>query len=71
MPTKFKIKRINNPTFPQIVENFVNRSPFVLKGRLIYPEANKVGRPSVMTPEVVRKLEYAFAYDCSVEEACV
>lgn len=24
-----------------------------------------------MTEEVVRKLEYAFAYDCTVEEACL
>lgn len=31
---------------------------------------NKVGRPTVMTPEVVLKLEQAFAIDASVEEAC-
>ena len=29
------------------------------------------GRPSVITPDVLRKLEYAFAYDCTVEEACI
>lgn len=29
-----------------------------------------VGRPTVMTPEVLSKLEYAFAMDCTDEEAC-
>lgn len=29
-----------------------------------------VGRPTVMTPEVVAKLEQAFAIDATVEEAC-
>lgn len=31
---------------------------------------NKGGRPTVMTPEVVAKLEQAFAIDATVEEAC-
>jgi hypothetical protein len=31
---------------------------------------NKGGRPTVMTPELVTKLEQAFAIDASVEEAC-
>lgn len=31
---------------------------------------NKVGRPTVFTPELVTKLEQAFAIDASVEEAC-
>lgn len=29
-----------------------------------------MGRPTVMTPEVVVKLEHAFAIDSTVEEAC-
>src|SRR4051812_47818571 len=29
-----------------------------------------MARPTVMTPEVVNKLEYAFALGCSDEEAC-
>src|SRR4051812_14240705 len=29
-----------------------------------------VGRKTVMTPEVVRKLEEAFSMDCTDEEAC-
>lgn len=32
-------------------------------------EKKKVGRPTVMTPEVLAKLEQAFAIDASVEEA--
>lgn len=28
------------------------------------------GRPTIMTPELVQKLEYAFALGCSDEEAC-
>lgn len=28
------------------------------------------GRPTVMTPETIDKLEYAFALGCSDEEAC-
>lgn len=31
---------------------------------------NKGGRPTVITPEVIAKLEQAFAIDCTVEEAC-
>lgn len=31
----------------------------------------KGGRPSAITPDVLRKLEYAFAYDCTNEEACI
>jgi mevalonate kinase len=33
-------------------------------------KVNKGGRPTVMTPEVIGKLEQAFAIDASVEEAC-
>lgn len=31
---------------------------------------NKGGRPTVMTPETLAKLEQAFAIDATVEEAC-
>jgi len=31
----------------------------------------KGGRPTVMTVQVIRKLEMAFALDCPVEEACI
>lgn len=33
-------------------------------------KVSNVGRPTVMTPEVVAKLEQAFAIDATVEEAC-
>ena len=32
-------------------------------------QVNKGGRPTVITPEVLAKLEQAFAIDCSVQEA--
>lgn len=31
---------------------------------------NKVGRPTVMTQETLQKLEEAFAFGCTDEEAC-
>ena len=31
----------------------------------------KIGRPTKLTPEIVRKLEEAFAMDCTVVEACL
>jgi hypothetical protein len=33
-------------------------------------ERNAIGRPTVMTPATVSKLEEAFAYGCSDSEAC-
>jgi len=35
------------------------------------PGKNKGGRPTKMTPLVVKKLEEAFSWGCSDEEACV
>lgn len=34
-------------------------------------EETKLGRPTLVTPEVVTKLEMAFSHGCSVTEACV
>ena len=34
------------------------------------PKKNKGGRPTVMTPEVIRKLEEAFAHDATDLQAC-
>ena len=31
---------------------------------------NPVGRPTVVTPEILTKLEYAFSIDSTVGEAC-
>lgn len=33
-------------------------------------EGNEVGRPTVVTPEVIRKLELAFSMSCTDQEAC-
>lgn len=38
-------------------------------GRL--PTKNLGGRPTLMTPETVSKLEQAYAYGCTDEEACL
>jgi len=32
---------------------------------------SKVGRPSIITDEVLQKLEQAFSLDCTDEEACI
>jgi|GEM_PF-4689247 len=52
------------------IESCAKQNAFVLKGRVVTPKG-RTGRPSVMTQEVVTKLEHAFVYDCSVEEACL
>ncbi len=31
----------------------------------------KIGRPTVFSPSVIKKLEEAFAMDCTVSEACL
>lgn len=52
------------------VEVYAVHDAFVLPK----PEKKKKGeegRPTVMTQDVVRKLESAFVYDCTVEEACL
>lgn len=58
------------PRVASEIESYAKRNPFVLKGRVIEPQHGRTGRPSVMTQEVVRKLEYAFVYNSTVEEAC-
>lgn len=51
----------------KVADDFIKANPFEVKR----VAKKKVGRPTVMTQETVRKLEYAFAYDCTVEEACI
>lgn len=53
------------------IERYAKTNAFVLKGRVITPDAGRTGRPSVITQEVVTKLEHAFVYDATVEEACI
>lgn len=59
------------PLIAREIEGYAKRNAFVLKGRLVSQERKQMGRPSVMTQDVVRKLEYAFVYDSTVEEACL
>lgn len=51
---------------------------YALKGKFIFKyskedlaEEKKEGRPTVMTADVVSKLEVSFSYDATVEEACL
>ena len=53
------------------IEQYAKTNAFVLHGKVIAPKGSKTGRPTVMTQAVVTKLEYAFVYDSSVEEACL
>lgn len=41
-------------------------------GRCLKPKSEcNCGRPTVMTPEVIGKLEQAFSFDTSIDEACL
>lgn len=57
------------------VEEFANQNRFLLDGKLEKNEAKKnkkkAGRPPIVTQDIVRKLEDAFCYDATVEEACL
>lgn len=54
------------------VEIYARTGGFVIpKEEKTKKEKEKGGRPPVVTQEVVGKLEIAFAYDATVEEACM
>lgn len=61
------------------LEEYADRDSFTtaeeyleeLKREKAASKKNKGGRPSVMKPDVVRKLEHALVYDVSVEAACL
>lgn len=61
------------------VEDYANQNRFVISGIVVRTKSGKktktnpdgAGRPPSMTQEVVRKLEDAFCYDSTVEEACL
>ncbi len=63
--------RAKAPLIAHRIEQYAKSNAFVLKGKLIAPKGGKTGRPTVMTQAVVGKLEHAFVYDCTVEEACL
>lgn len=64
-------KSVRSNLIAHEVEQYAGTDAFVIKGKVIVPKAGKTGRPSVMIQEVVRKLEHAFVYDCTVAEACL
>ena len=55
----------------QVANEYIKANPFVLKANTTKSGVRKRGRPTVMTQEVVGILEHAFAYDCTVEVACI
>lgn len=65
-----KNKTRHIPSTPKL-DTLVQRQPFVLKGKVHKLRKSRTGRPRVVTQEVVRKLEHAIAYDCTIKEACV
>lgn len=70
---KKKEEKINllNPKIPAVANSTpLPQTPPVNKGGRP-TNASHAGRPSVMTPEVLRLLEEAFEYDMTDEEACL
>ncbi len=59
------------PLVLKVANEYIKANPFVLKANTTQSGASKRGRPTVMTKEVVGKLEHAFAMDCTVGEACI
>jgi len=55
----------------KVADDYIKANPFAVKKVSTKSGSKKIGRPTVMTQAVVRKLEHAFAYDCTVEEACI
>ena len=56
------------PRIPRLLARALTTNRYILADRV---KRKKMGRPSVMTQEVVGKLEFAFAFDSTVEEACL
>ena len=59
------------PLIAHEVERYAKTNAFVLKDNGSAHKGNKTGRPPVITQAIVQKLERAFVYDSTVEEACV
>ena len=53
---------------PALIARALTTNAFVLKDE---PKVGRSGRPSAITQSVVLKLEMAFAFDSTVEEACL
>ena len=54
-----------------VVGKFVKLFAYKLPKEKKPTKGKKTGRPPVITEPVLRKLEQAFAIDCTVEEACI
>lgn len=55
----------------EVLNKIALTNSYVLKGKVHKIEKDRMGRPTVVTTEVVSKLEYAFVYDSTVEQACL
>jgi hypothetical protein len=53
---------------PALIARALTTNAFVVKEE---PRVGRSGRPSAVTQAIVLKLELAFAFDCTVEEACL
>lgn len=53
---------------PALIARALTTNTFVLKDE---PKVGRTGRPSAITQAIVLKLEVAFAFDSTVEEACL
>ncbi len=72
MKTKSLTKSISNKlALVELAGEYGSRHSFTLEADSRHVGKSKVGRPRVITQQVVGKLEQAFMYDCTVEEACV
>jgi len=56
------------PHIPRLIARALTTNRYILADK---GTTKKMGRPSAMTQEVVGKLEFAFAFDSTVEEACL
>ena len=54
-----------------VVDKFVKLFAYQLPKEKKPAKGKKMGRPPVINEAVLRKLEHAFAIDCTVEEACI
>ena len=67
--TRRKNKKVQETSrMPTLIARALTTNAFVLTDE---PKVGRSGRPSAITQSVVLKLEMAFAFDCTVEEACL
>jgi hypothetical protein len=70
IPSSTPTKIVSSPVLDQLATTYAY--VIDLKGKKEpKQELDRMGRPTVMTQVTVQKLEHAFAYDSTVEEACI